>query len=215
MIYLKQDFDIHPASPGTRDRFVELAEKELVPRWRRLGARLVGGWFSNERWFSGITNVLAFDDLSAFAAFRAAAANDAAWQECERQLEGLTLQRRDELLEPLGPVAPEKLDAAIDLAKREPAGSHTFAILEVNPGKLASFRALLAAAAASLPIVAAWSPVAGNPNQVIDLWTGALGQEGYQRSSEKMEAGFFAPLREVAPRERLVNLYPLPYSPLR
>ena len=74
---------------------------------------------------------------------------------------------------------------------------------------------MLEAAAAALPIVAAWTPVAGNPNQVIDVWKGALGQERYQPADENMERGFFAPLREIAPRERMVNLYPLPYSPLR
>jgi hypothetical protein len=214
VIYLKQDFDIHPASPGTRDRFVELAEKELVPRWRRLGARLVGGWFSNERWFSGITNVLAFEDLSAFGAYRQAAAANAEWQECERQLEEMTLQRFDELLEPLGPVAPEKLDTAIEVARDQPVGAHTLAILEVNPGMMSQFSALLEAGAARLPIIGAWSSVAGNPHQVIDLWSGALGQEGYLPANPKMESGFFLPLREIAPRERLVNLYPLPYSPL-
>jgi len=215
VIYLKQDFDLHPASPGTRDRFVELAEKELVPAWQRLVARLVGGWSGNERWFCGITNILAFDDLAAFGEFRAAASADADWQECERRIEALTAQRFDELLEPFGPVEPEALDAAIEEAVSEPVGAHTFAILEVNPGMLSQFRTMLAAAAGNLPIVAALSPVAGNPNQVIDLWKGALGQEGYRPASAKMEAGFFAPLREIAPRERLVNLYPLPYSPLR
>jgi hypothetical protein len=64
------------------------------------------------------------------------------------------------------------------------------------------------------PIIASWRAVAGNPNEVIDLWKGALGQEPYQAANERMKA-FFRPLRDMAPRERLVNLYSVPYSPLR
>ena len=43
---------------------------------------------------------------------------------------------------------------------------------------------------------------------------GSLGQEGYAPTTDRMDA-FFEPLRKIAPRERLVNVYPLPYSPLR
>jgi hypothetical protein len=48
---------------------------------------------------------------------------------------------------------------------------------------------------------------------VIDLWKGDL-QSGYAPADERANA-FFGPLREVAPRERLLRYWPLPYSPLR
>ena len=77
-----------------------------------------------------------------------------------------------------------------------------------------TFTKMLGQAASGLPIVAAWRQVAGNPHQVIDLWNGDIGAPGYRPNSDAMNA-FFGPLREVAPRERLVSLKPLPYSPLR
>jgi len=102
----------------------------------------------------------------------------------------------------------------IDAAQREPAGTHTFAILEVLPGAMERFTKMLAYAKDQLPIVASWRPVAGNPDLVIDLWTGDIGRDGYRPSDDRTNA-FFGPLREIAPRERLVRLSPLPYSPLQ
>jgi NIPSNAP len=213
-IYLQQDFDLHPASPATRDRFVALATESIAPGWARLGARLVGAWFPHESWFSQITHVIEFADLAAFDASRRRARDDAAWCAASLEIEQLAPRRSETLLEPLGPVAPAALDAAIETARSEPVGAHTFAILEVAPGAMERFTKLLAFAKDQLPIVASWRAVAGNPDLVIDLWKGDLGRAGYQPTDARTDA-FFGPLREVAPRERLVRLLPLPYSPLR
>jgi hypothetical protein len=76
------------------------------------------------------------------------------------------------------------------------------------------FKALLGGAGDALPILASWRDLAGNPDRVIDLWRGDIGRDGYAPSNEATDA-FFGPLREVAPRERMVRLHALPYSPLR
>ncbi len=47
MIYLKETLNLAPASPETRDQFIALANHELLPAYDRLGARLVGAWFSH------------------------------------------------------------------------------------------------------------------------------------------------------------------------
>ena len=75
------------------------------------------------------------------------------------------------------------------------------------------FTEMLAGAGAGLPIVASWRPVAGNPNEVIDLWRGDVGRTPYRPANDAINA-FFEPLREIAPRERMVRLHALPYSPL-
>ena len=211
MIYLKQDFNIDPASPATRDAFVELAEDELVPGLAAGGGRLMGAWFNHAEWFSQLTHVVEFDDLGAYDAYR----KDAGRAEQQRRVEELAPERHESLWEPLGPVAPSRLHEEIEAAKEHPEGAHTFAILQVNPGCMERFQGMLKAAAAGLPIVASWRPVAGNPNEVIDLWKGDnIGRDRYRPNSDGM-AAFFGPLRELAPRERMVSLFPLPYSPLR
>ena len=94
-----------------------------------------------------------------------------------------------------------------------PAGEYCFAILEVAPGRMDDFKKLLAMGAANLPILASWRDVAGNPARVVDLWRGNPGQKPYEPNTPAMDA-FFGPLREVAPTERMMRLFPMPYSPL-
>lgn len=214
MIYLKEALDLTPASPETRDRFIDFANSDLLPAYDRLGARLVGAWFSHTEWYGQVTQVLEFDDLHSFQQFRDRAREDGAWQRCEQRTEQLAPRRTSLLLEPLGPVPAHTLAEAIRASKEKPLDAYTFAVLEVAPGNMEAFVATLNAVKDTFPIVASWRAVAGNPNEVIDLWKGALGQEPYQPADERSKA-FFRPLREMAPRERLVNLYALPYSPLR
>ena len=217
MIYLEQRFDIHPASPATRDRFVEAAESALLPASREVGARLVGAWFAHDEWFSRITHVTELEDLQAYAAWRDAtdpARGEPALAKACADLASLAPERGEDLLEPLGPIAPDAVHQAIAAAGDEPVGDYTFAVLDVAPGQMERFSELLGAAAGNLPIIACWRRMTGNPSQVIDLWKGDIGADGYRPSSPALEA-FFGPLRDVAPREKLVRLHPMPYSPLR
>jgi hypothetical protein len=66
-----------------------------------------------------------------------------------------------------------------------------------------------------LPILASWRPIAGDPSLVIDLWKGDVerGFSQYEPATEAQNA-FLDPLRELAPNERMVRYFPLPYSPL-
>jgi len=214
VIYLKETFNLAPASPETRDEFIAFAEADLVPACERFGARLAGAWFGNGEWYGQVTQVLEFESLTAFESFRAASRSDTRWRECERRIERFAPERSAQLLEPLGPISPQALRDAARASREVPFESYSLAVLEVAPGKMDDFMATLEAVKGMFPILASWRAVAGNPNEVLDLWKGTLGQEAYRPADERSKA-FFRPLREMAPRERLVNLYPLPYSPLR
>src|SRR5215469_17006660 len=78
MIYLQQDFDLHPASPRTRDAFVALAQDALVAAAERHGARLIAAFFGNSERFFRITHFFELPSLGAFEAWRAACRDDAA-----------------------------------------------------------------------------------------------------------------------------------------
>ena len=209
MIYLAQDYDIHPATPETRDRFIEAVNQHFLPAQAKAGGTLAAAWFSYSGWFSRITQLIEFGDLAEYDGFR----QNEDVVKATGALEAMCADVRDELLEPLGPVPTQTLHAAIANSTEKPEEVYTCAILQVNPGAMEAFTQLLSAAAPNLPILASWRPVAGNPNLVIDLWKGNL-EQGYRPADPAM-ASFFTPLREVAPRERLVTCYPLPYSPLR
>lgn len=215
MIYVKESFNIEPAAPSTRDRLVDVMNERVLPANEKLGlARLVGGWFAHEEWFSQIIHVTEFDDLAAYGAWRDAASKDGEAAEGAAQLANLAPDRKVEILEPLGPIAEAKLHEAIAASVDEPSGTYTFAILEVTEGKMEQFEALLGAAADRLPIVACWRDVSGNPNRIIDLWKTDTGRPGYKPNDPGQEA-FFGPLRQIAPRERMMRLHTMPYSPLR
>lgn len=214
MIYLEETLNLAPASPETLDTFVGFAQERLVPAYQHLGARLVAAWYTNVELFSQVMQVLEFDSLGAFEAFRIKASQDSAWGECEARLEEIAPERRSRLLEPLGPVPPETLHEAIAQSQQSPLGAYSLAILEVAPGKMSQFITALEAAAMTYPIVASWRPVVGKQNEVIDIWKGTLGQALYQPASENTRQ-FFRGLRELAPRERLIPVFTLPYSPLR
>ena len=211
MIYLKESFNLHPASPATRDEFVQVVEKVVMPAAERLGARLVGAWFAHEEWFSQILHVTEFDDLAALGAWRDAAQADAEARDGRAQLSALAPERRVEVLEPLGPIAVSSLHEAIEESSREAVGTYTFAILEVAPGRMENFTSMLGAAGGGLPIIACWRDVSGNPDRVIDLWKGDTGRTGYRPSDDRTNA-FFEPLRQIAPRERMMRLHPLPVA---
>ena len=216
MLYLQQDFDLHPASPRTRDAFVALAREALVPAAERHGARLVAAFFGNSEWFFRMTHFLELPGLAAFEAWRAGCRGDAAARDAASRAEALAPARRETLLETLGVIPDESLARGIESAREKPQGIYTAAHLEIAPGRMADFTNLLEGAGPHLPILASWRPVAGNPDLVIDLWKGDP-EAAYARyaPADARANAFMDPLREVAPKERVVRYFPLPYSPLR
>ena len=214
MIYLEETLNLFPPSPETLDTLVGLAREQLLGLCRQLGVRLVAAWYSDVELFCQTTQIFEFEDREALRAFRIRASRERAWGEYLARLEELAPERHSRLLESLGPVPPETLHEAIAQSQEAPLGAYTLAILEVAPGRMSDFVAGLTEGAKNLPIVASWRPIAGRPNEVIDLWKGALRQSGYQPADDRSRQ-FFRTLRERAPRERLVTVYTLPYSPLR
>ena len=67
---LAQDYDIQPATPETRDRFIEAVNQHFLPAQAKAGGTLVAAWFSYSGWFYRITQLIEFDDLTAYDGFR-------------------------------------------------------------------------------------------------------------------------------------------------
>lgn len=215
MIHLQQDFDLHPASPRTRDAFVTLARASLVPAAERHGAKLVAAFFGNQDWFFRVSHFLELPSLAAFEVWREDMRRDAAAGDAAKRAEALAPVRHETLLESLGAIPAEALARGIERAREKPQGIYTAAHLKIAPGRMDDFTRMLAAGGPGLPILASWRPVAGDPSLVIDLWKGDVEQAyaRYAPADERANA-FMDPLREVAPNERVVRYFPLPYSPL-
>ena len=217
MIYLEQTLNINPASQDVRDEYIKVAQELLIPACKRLGARLVTAWNGNYEWFMQITQIFEFEDIKGLKDFRINAGQDKGWGEYMAELEVFAPERRTRLLEPIGAVPPDVLHKAIEDSQKSPLKVYSMAILEVNPGKMPDMIAGISAGHKVMPIIASWRPIAGSPNQIIDLWKGDIlfsaEAMGYRPFTK--EQAWVRNLRDQAPKERIVPLYALPYSPLK
>ncbi|MHA2008351.1 MAG: hypothetical protein ACXABO_04090 [Promethearchaeota archaeon] len=218
MIYLEEKLNIHPATQENRDEFIKLAEEILVPTCKRLGARLIAAWYGNYEWFSQIIQTFEFDDLESLKNFRKKASQDEDWGEYNAQLEEFAPERRTRLLEPIGAVQPEILHEAIEESQKSPLKVYAFAILEVASDQMQGFIKAVEMYSKTAPLIASWRPIAGSPTQVIDLWKGDRlwsAEEFAYKPALETEKGIMRTLRILAPKERIVPIYSLPYSPLK
>lgn len=219
MIYLEETLNITPASPDIRDDFIKVAQNLLVPACERLGARLVCAWSGHFEWVMQTIQIFEFDDIEALKKFRINSSQDKEWGKYLAQLEVFAPERRTRLLEPIGAVPPEILHKAIEESQKSPLKAYSMAILEVNPGKMENIIAGLKAGHKVMPIIASWRPIAGtgSPNQIIDLWKGDVlfSAEAMAYRPFSKEQQWVRDLRENAPKEKIVALFSLPYSPLK
>jgi hypothetical protein len=185
-----------------------------VPVCKRLGTRLVVAWFSTYEWYYQVTHIFEFNDLEALKEFRIKASQDKQWGEYTTQLETFAPERRTRLLEPIGAIPPDTLHRAIEESQKTALKVYSFATLEVTPNKMTEFVEFVKILSKNAPIIASWRPIAGNPNEVNDLWKGSLIPKGYEPAIEGLKE-WFQELRELAPKERLVLIFSLPYSQLK
>lgn len=213
MIYLEETLTLEPPNPETLDTFVAFAQERLLPL-ERMGFRLAAAWYNDIESFCTVIQVLEFENMAAFEEFRARTEHAEPWLEYHARLEELAPKRRSRLMEPLGPIPEERLHDAWKETAEKPVGAYTLAIMHIAPGKMESLRAAMAGSAATLPMVAQWKTIVGNQNEVTDVWKGPMRLDGYKPSSEGANR-FFRAVRQNAPEERLIPVFPLPYSPLK
>ncbi|MHA2397465.1 MAG: hypothetical protein ACXADU_01080 [Promethearchaeota archaeon] len=217
MIYLEETLNITPASPDVRDEYIKLAQELLVPACKRLGARLIAAWNGNYEWVMQTTQIFEFDDIEALKSFRIKSSQDKEWGEYIAQLEVFAPERRTRLLEPTGAVPPEVLHKAIEESQENPLKAYSMAILNVVPGKMPEFLDSVAMGHKLIPIIACLRPIAGNPNEVIDLWKGDVlfSVEAMAYRPFTQDQQWVRDLRTRATKERIIAVYTLPYSPLQ
>lgn len=207
MFYVLDQCDLAPATYARRDEYLALTTERRVPHVEAAGGRLIGAWTSNDVRFARITELWAHPDLDSVIRARPGA-------DLEAEIEAMAPVRTQRLMEPLGPIGPEVLDAAIAAAADRPNEVYTFAHLDVAPGRLADFVELLDGVKDTLPLIASLRDVVGRRSQVLDVWSVDVDQSRYQPNTPALD-GFLTTLREVAPDEAIKLLHPLPHSPLR
>jgi len=111
-------------------------------------------------------------------------------------------------------VVPEVLHKAIEESQKKPLKVYSLAQLEVAPNKMDDFKTGLKQSINLFPIIASWRPLAGRPNEVIDIWKGDIGPKKYAPALDSTKE-FFRIIRENAPKERLIRIFPIPHSQLK
>ncbi|MCP4137047.1 MAG: hypothetical protein GY754_39125 [bacterium] len=219
MIYLEETFNTVPATPKSVDNFIAIAQEQLIPAYERLGTRLIAAWFSNAETLFQVTQLLEFDDLAAFESFHSATANDEAWIETQKTLDGFTANKRSRLLEPIDPKFSTFLHNAIAASQNEEIKTFTYAELQVVPEHIDEFiEKLIENNSADSPMITSLRPIIGERNTIIDIWKINL-QIGYHPQDFFYQIGFpeewWNWIRKMAPQERMVAIFPLPHSPLK
>ena len=211
---MEEKFNILPASPETMDEFILLAEKELVPLYDQLGIRLIAAWYCHAEWYCQITQITEFDDMEALKKFRIDVNQNEAWGRFTAQAEQMAPERYTRLLEPLGAIPTDVLHKTIADSKTTPTGVYSMAILHASPNTIKDFITIIGESSKVMPIIASWKVKGGDPNIVIDIWRTDLLEGKYEPFNPTMKS-FFDQLRILAPKERIVKICTLPYSPLK
>jgi hypothetical protein len=213
MIYLEETLNLKGGSPEALDDFIAFSKETMVPVCQEVGARLIAAWTSNEEWIAQVQQIFEFDDLNGLKAFRIKACRNETWGIYLAGLEEHAPVRRTRLLEPTGAVPVEVLHQAIVESQQSPNFGYVLATLEVAVGKMEPFLADVAVGHKRFPIIACWRPVAGSPNEVIDVWKSPEPVKAYQ-PADNFRKKFMRSVRATAPKERVSRMIALPYSPL-
>jgi hypothetical protein len=213
MIYLEETLNLKGASPEALDDFIAFSQETMVPVCKDVGARLIAAWTSNEEWYGQVKQYFEFDDLNGLKAFRINASQNRTWGVYTAGVEEYAPVRRMRLLEPAGAVPPEVLHQAIAESQQSPNFGYGLATLEVADGKMDAFLADVAVGHKRFPIIACWRPIGGSPNEVIDVWKTPEPAKAYV-PADNFRKKFMRSVRATAPKERVVRMIALPYSPL-
>lgn len=213
MIYLEETLNLKDASPEAVDNFIVFAQETLVPVCPEVGARLIAAWTSNEEWYGQVKQIFEFDDLDGLKTFRINASQNKTWGAYAAGLEEHAPVRRSRLLEPTGAVPAEVLYQAMAESRQSPNFGYVLATLEVAVGKMEPFLEDVAVGHKRFPIIACWRPIGGSPNEVLDIWKSPEQAIAYT-PADNFRKKFMRSVREKAPKERVVRMIALPYSPL-
>ncbi|NYB73787.1 NIPSNAP family protein [Sedimentibacter hydroxybenzoicus DSM 7310] len=210
---IEQFIDFSPPMPMSTDEYVELANKYLLPAQERLGFRVIGAWEYDSSRLSSIYQILGFESLEDIARFEKLRKEDADFAAFETRVEELAPEKQEHILK----VA---LDNSIAYST-EPHGVYSMAFLDAHAGKLQTVVDMALESSAveinNSRITFTATRLTGKRNVMLDLWYGHLGRErdGYAPYPVEGHDYMRNQLRAVTYDEKILYMYPLPYSPLK
>jgi hypothetical protein len=155
--------------PGKRADYYEIATKELLPLWARLGMKEVFSFYTYTGNMNGVYTMFAFDDLAALQKSRDVQQKDKALQSINARLNALRVSSTTTLLE------SNPWSQLENWKQGEKNAIYQFGRVVLIPGKMAEWAAGSKDSAAiyanvGMKWVGSWHGYTGNMNEMYNLF---------------------------------------------
>ena len=220
MLYLIEKLDLQVATAKNLDRFIEIESSQVLPVYEQHDAKLMASWICSAETLMQITNVFEFESFEAIHKIYDAINDTNSYQDVFQLSHSLISQMDWQLYRSCGQKFSEAFHQAIQTSQSAPLQTYTVATLELNPNKMPLLVPKQEAAIdIGMPLIAFMKSVTGRHDQIVDIWKGDLQAAGYQTQayyeSIGMSEEWWTWIRDIAPKEKMVKVSVLPYSPLK
>ena len=220
MFYLIEKLALQVATPKNLDKFVEYASNKMPTAYNKCGADLMASWISSEESLMQITNVFELENVETTQKIHDFLYHDNSNEDIVRFHNNLISEKHWQLYRSVSPKFTEAFHQAIKASQSEPSKFYTVATLQMSQNKMPLLLPNQEAAVdMGMPLIAFMRSLTGKHDEIVDIWKGDLQAAGYQTQdyyeSIGMSEEWWDWIRDVAPKEKMVKVSVLPYSPLQ
>lgn len=220
MHYLFEKLKLQVAKPKNLDKFIEIESHQILSIYEQCGAKLMASWVCSAETLMQITNVFELESLESIPKIHDAMNGNGSYKDVVQLSQSLISQTDWQLYRSCGQKFSDAFHKAIQASQSAPLQSYTVATLELNQNKMPLLVPKQEAAIdVGMPLIAFMKSVTGRHDQIVDIWKGDLQAAGYQSQAYYERIGMTEEwwnwIRDIAPKEKMVKVSVLPYSPLK
>lgn len=220
MFYLIEKLNLQLATAKNLDRYIEIESNQILSVYEQCEAKLMASWICSAETLMQITNIFELRSFESTLKIYNALNDDGSFQDAVQLSNSLISETNWQLYNSCGQKFSEAFHQAIQASKSAPLKTYTVAMLEMSRNKMPLLLPKQDAAIdIGMPLIAFMKSVTGRHDQIIDIWKGDLQEAGYQNqtyyNSIGMTEEWWNWIRDIAPKEKMVRVSVLPYSPLQ
>ena len=220
MFYLIEKLNLQVATAKNLDRFIEIESSQILSVYEQCEAKLMASWICSAETLMQITNVFELKALEATSKIYNALNDDSSFQDIVQLSNSLISETNWQLYRSCGQKFSKAFHQAVQASQSAPLKSYTVATLNMSRNKMPLFLPKQETAIdIGVPLIAFMKSVTGRHDQIVDIWKGDIQETGYQTQdyyeSIGMTEEWWNWIRDIAPKEKMVKVSMLPYSPLQ
>ena len=220
MFYLIEKLNLQVATAKNLDRFIEIESNQILSVYEQCEAKLMASWICSAETLMQITNVFELKSLEATSKIYNALNDDSSFQDIVQLSNSLISETDWQLYRSCSQKFSKTFHQAVQASQSAPLKSYTVATLNMSRNKMPLFLPRQEAAIdIGMPLIAFMKSVTGRHDQIVDIWKGDIQEAGYQTQdyyeSIGMTEEWWDWIRTIAPKEKMVKVSMLPYSPLQ